>query len=60
MSADERLERLERRVEVLETLVRSLEAGPIRAPASAPPRSEKAYASRPWPTTNIARLRRSG
>ena len=38
MSADERLERLERRVEVLETLVRSLEAGSIRAPSSAQPR----------------------
>ena len=38
MSADERLERLERRVEVLEALVRSLEARSITAPSPAEPR----------------------
>ena len=38
MNADERLERLERRVAVLESLVRSLEAGSVTAPSPAEPR----------------------
>jgi uncharacterized membrane protein len=38
MNADERLERLERRVAVLEALVRSLEAGSVAAPSPAAPR----------------------
>jgi uncharacterized membrane protein len=38
MNPDERLERLERRVEVLEALVRSLEARSVAAPSRAEPR----------------------